>query len=195
MCSSDLDSDPKKIPVFIKDMHKKKIPVIASIPEYWWYHWYGSALGTVDDFITWGIDGFEIINSAPKALDFPPAYRRHIVALCREYHLPMTGISDNHGWGYATAAWNAMRIPGWQAMDPDKLEGAVLKQLKTMGFEAVEVLERARYNPENHLELLWSPFAELGILWRSLTPALALSCVAWIWVFYLASRIVKYMRI
>ena len=25
----------------------------------------------------------------------------------------MTGISDNHGWGYATAVWNAVRLPGW----------------------------------------------------------------------------------
>ncbi len=66
------DSDAKKIPLFIADMHKKGIPVIASIPEYWWYHWDGSTLGTVDDFVRWGIDGFEIINSAPKALDFPP---------------------------------------------------------------------------------------------------------------------------
>ena len=41
----------------------------------------------------WGIAGFEIINSAPKALDFPEAKRREIIALCRLHNLPMTGIS------------------------------------------------------------------------------------------------------
>jgi hypothetical protein len=175
------DSDATKIPLFIADMHKKKIPVIASIPEYWWYHWDGSSLGTVDDFIHWGIDGFEIINSAPKALDFPPAYRRHIVELCRAHNLPMTGISDNHGWGYATAAWNAIRLPGWQAMGPDPLEATVLQTLKERGFEAVQVLERARYNPETVPGLLVSPFMNTVIYWRSLEPLQAVSWVLWIW--------------
>jgi len=176
------DSDAKKIPVFITDMHKKGVPVIASIPEYWWYHWDGSSLGTVADFIRWGIDGFEIINSAPKALDFPPAYRRHIVDLCRQHNLPMTGISDNHGWGYATAAWNAMRLSGWRQMDPDKLETAVLFALKIKRFEAVQVLERARYNPENLPELLAAPFADAFLYWRSLQPREAVSWVIWIWI-------------
>ncbi len=176
------DSDAKKIPLFIADMHKKKIPVIASIPEYWWYHWDGSVLGTVDDFIRWGIDGFEILNSAPKALDFPPAYRRHIVELCRAHHLPMTGISDNHGWGYATAAWNAVTIPGWQAMNPDQLEEAVLQTFKTKGFGAIQVLERARYNPESVPGLLAAPFLDGVIYWRSLEPLQAVSWVVWIWI-------------
>jgi len=46
----------------------------------------------------------------------------------------MTGISDSHGYGFATAVWNAMRIPGWQHMDPDQLETAVLRTLKTKGL-------------------------------------------------------------
>ena len=118
------DTDASRIQVFIHEMNRRKIPVIASIPEYWFYHWNVgvSTGGTINDFVRWGINGFEIVNSAPKALDFPPAYRREIVELCRKNNLFMTGISDNHGYGYATAAWNAMRIPGWQAMDPDQLE-------------------------------------------------------------------------
>ena len=176
------DSDAEKIPGFIQDMNKKHIPVIASIPEYWWYHWDGSPLGTINDFIMWGINGFEIVNSAPTALDFPPAFRRHIVDLCREHNLPVTGISDNHGYGYATAAWNAMRIPGWQAMDPDALETAVLQTVKKEGFHSVQVLERARYSPESKLGLLAAPFMDVGLYWCSLQPPEAVSWVIWIWI-------------
>jgi len=188
------DSDAKKIPLFIADMHQRKIPVIASIPEYWWYHWEGSSLGTVDDFIQWGIDGFEIINSAPKALDFPPAYRRHIVELCRAHNLPMTGISDNHGWGYATAAWNALHLPGWQAMDPDQLEAAVLSALRTRRFAAVQVLERFRYNPESVSGLLAAPWVDAWLYWRSLQLSEALSWIAWIWLLYRLRLLDKSMK-
>jgi hypothetical protein len=178
------DSNPRKIRLFIAEMNKRRLPVIASIPEYWLYHWKPTitSMGTVDDFIAWGIQGFEIVNSAPIAGDFPPAYRRRIVELCRAHNLPMTGISDTHGWGYATAAWNAMRVPGWQQMDPDQLETVVLKTLKSEGVEAVEVLERARYNPEQFLSLLCSPFIDAGIYWRSLQLLEVLSWIFWIWL-------------
>lgn len=221
------DSDAAKIPVFVRDMHQRGVAVIASIPEYWLYHWPhhlfeppavkgtaglgrleaaqgahaqtqrgggvgSSPLGDVYDFVRWGIDGFEIINSAPKALDFPPGYRRYMVELCRKQNLPVTGISDNHGYGYATAAWNAMLLPGWQALDPDQLEKAVLRQLKDKGFNAVQVLERARYNPENTAELLVTPFVDLFLYWRSLHIKQAVSWVAWIWLFCGIRR--KYSR-
>jgi hypothetical protein len=176
------DSDPKKIPLCIHDMQRKSIVVIAALPEHWFYHGENSPVGTLNDFIRWGIDGFEIVNSVPKALDFPPASRRNIVELCRQHNLPMTGVTDNHGWGYATAAWNAMRLPGWQSMDPDKLEAEVLSTLKTRGFNAVQVLERARYNPENVAGLLLSPFVDALLYWRSLQSLEAVSWVVWIWI-------------
>src|SRR5262249_55569361 len=142
------DSDPYKIPLFIAEMHKKSVPVIASLPEYWLYHW-GEG---VTDFIRWGIDGFEIINSAPKALDFPFSHRAQIVDLCKRQNLFITGISDNHGYGYATAVWNAMDIPGWQALGPDELEKAVLSQLRVKRYQAVQVLERVKFSPESFVE-------------------------------------------
>ena len=184
------DTDSSKIEAFIKEMNRQKITVIASIPEYWWYHWdVGvSTGGTFHDFVTWGINGFEIVNSAPKALDFPPSYRARIVELCRQNNLFMTGISDNHGYGYATAVWNAMQIPGWHTMDPDQLEKAVLSTLKTKKFQAVEVLERTRYNPGTFLELLVAPLNDAGLYWRSLQPWEAVSWVAWIWVAFIVLR-------
>jgi hypothetical protein len=186
------DSDGRKISSFIADMHAKGIPVIASLPEYWLYHWdkpiasqWGKDNGTVQDFVAWGMDGFEIVNSAPKALDFPKEDRLQIVDLCRRQNLYMTGISDNHGYGYATAVWNAMRIPGWQSMGPDVLEKTILSSLKNGGFGAVQVLERVKFFPDTTLDLWLTPFGSLWIYWRSLQPLQVLSWIIWIWGFCL----------
>ncbi len=178
------DSDASKIPSFIRDMHEKGLPVIASLPEYWFYHWDGSRLGTIDDFAAWGMDGFEIINSAPKALDFPLEYRRRIVDLCRTHHLCMTGISDNHGYGYATAAWNAMALPGWRQLSPEQIEPVVIKTLKDRGPDAVQVLERVRYEPQTRWQYVAAPLGALVIYVRLLQPAQAVSWVLWIWGFW-----------
>ncbi len=179
------DSDPSRIPRFISDMRKKGIPVIASLPEYWLYHW-GSG---VQDFANWGIQGFEIINSAPKALDFPAAYRSQVIELCRQQNLFMTGISDNHGYGYATAVWNAMRIPGWQSLGPVLLEKAVLRGLVEQRFKAVQVLERAKFWPAGPLELAISPILDVVTYWRSLQGVQALAWVGWIWLVWCLRRV------
>jgi hypothetical protein len=183
------DSDPLRIQFFIADMHKAGFPVIASLPEYWLYHWAPltgkeEGKGTVNDFVAWGMDGFEIVNSAPKALDFPADYRAQIVDLCRNKNLFITGISDNHGYGYATAVWNAMTIPGWRLLDSVSLEKAVLNQLKTKGFYAVRVLERAKYWPEGRWTLLVSPFMNVLTYWRTLQASQVLAWVGWIWLLY-----------
>lgn len=171
------DSDFNRIPLFLQDMQALRLPVIASLPEYWLYHWGDD----VQKFLSWGISGFEIINSAPKALDFPLEKRREIGELCSQHNLPLMGISDNHGYGYATAVWNAMSISSWQRLDPDQLELTILLLLKKQGFHAVQVLERPKYWPKNHFELLLSPLGNTIIYLRLLTPGQRLIWVFWIW--------------
>ncbi len=175
------DSDLSKISAFLSDMNKRNLPVVASLPEYWLYHWGDD----IQSFVRWGMKGFEIVNSAPKALDFPLEKRLEIVDLCRRQNIFMTGISDNHGYGYATAVWNAMRIPGWQSMNPDQLENAVLESLKTERFSAVQVLERTRFMPMTSLELTFTPFGSLWIYFRSLQPFQVLSWILWIWTIFI----------
>jgi hypothetical protein len=81
---------------------------IASLPEYWRNH--RDDLGA---FVLAGVDGFEIVNCAPKALSFPTAGRRAVLALAAGHDLLVVGASDNHGWGRVTCVWNASR-PGAQ---------------------------------------------------------------------------------
>jgi len=160
------DSDFNHVLLFLRDMNALRWPVIASLPEYWLYHWGPE----VQEMVDGGIGGFEIVNSAPKALDFPETKRRAIIALCQQHNLPMTGISDNHGYGYATAVWNAMTIPGWRRLDPDQLELTIVLLLKKQGAQAVQVLERAKFWPQNRLQLILSPLGNALVYLRQLTP-------------------------
>jgi hypothetical protein len=77
---------------------------IASLPEYWRNH--RNDLGT---FANAGVDGFEIVNCAPKALGFPAADRQAMLTLAASRDLVVVGASDNHGWGQVTCVWNASR--------------------------------------------------------------------------------------
>jgi hypothetical protein len=74
---------------------------IASIPEYWRNHW-----DDLDEFVRAGIDGFEIANCAPKAIEFTREARARVIALARRHNILVVGGSDNHGWGSVTCLWN-----------------------------------------------------------------------------------------
>ena len=81
---------------------------IASLPEYWEHH-----RDDLSAFVLAGVDGFEIVNCAPKALSFPTSGRREVLALAAGHDLLVVGASDNHGWGQVTCVWNVSQ-PGAQ---------------------------------------------------------------------------------
>ncbi len=88
---------------------------IASLPEYWRNHW--NDLGTL---VVAGVDGFEIVNCAPKALQFPSSARREVMTLAASHNLLVVGASDNHGWGQVTCVWNVSR-PGAQGFSNNRV--------------------------------------------------------------------------
>ena len=149
---------------------------VLSLPEYWKHHW-----NRLEDFAGWGVDGLELENAAPKALAFPEASKRAVIALARKHNLFLVGVSDSHGWGSATYAWSLMKIPGHAAMSAEDLENAVIRRLKDGGFNAVRVLTRRKARPNGMLQLLLEPIVGLWVLFRTLTFPLALSWIAWIW--------------
>jgi len=83
------------------ELHRQGALAIASLPEYWDNH-----REDLDAFVASGVDGFEIVNCAPRGLAFPPAARRDVLELAAGHDLLVTGASDNHGWGKATCVWN-----------------------------------------------------------------------------------------
>jgi hypothetical protein len=82
-------------------LHQQGALAIASIPEYWEHH-----REDLDQFVAAGVDGFEIVNCAPKAIGFAESARRDVIELAQTHDLLLTGASDNHGWGKVTCVWN-----------------------------------------------------------------------------------------
>lgn len=83
------------------ELHRSGAIGIASLPEYWRDHW-----DDLDEFVTAGVDGFEIVNCAPQAIAFPATARARVLRLAEEHDLLAVGGSDNHGWGKVTCVWN-----------------------------------------------------------------------------------------
>ena len=98
--------DARSLLAVFPELHRVGALSIASLPEYWRNHW-----DDLDDFIAAGLDGFEIVNCAPKALAFSDAPRGQVLDLARQHDLLVVGASDNHGWGKATCVWN-LSLPG-----------------------------------------------------------------------------------
>ncbi len=85
-------------------LHAQGALAIASLPEYWRNH-----RVELDQFVTAGVDGFEVVNCSPKGLAFPSAARRTVIDLAQRHDKFVTGASDSHGWGKVTCVWNLTR--------------------------------------------------------------------------------------
>ena len=93
--------DPRAMLGLFAELHRQGALGLASLPEYWEHHW-----GDLTDFVAAGVDGFEIVNCAPRAIGFPAALRAQVLQLAAQHDLLVVGASDNHGWGKVTCVWN-----------------------------------------------------------------------------------------
>ncbi|HUL49266.1 MAG TPA: hypothetical protein VLT79_04535 [Gemmatimonadales bacterium] len=137
------------------ELHKQGALAIASIPEYWRAHW-----NDLDAFVRAGIDGFEIVNCAPKAIVFPPAARARVVALAKAHNLLLTGGSDNHGWGKVTCVWNLAR-PSAHGFAANRVIARPIALLQsdhhvwTAGYDQAWLMFRGLTWPERVSWLTW----------------------------------------
>ena len=134
---------------------------IASLPEYWRNH--EEELGA---FVLAGIDGFEIVNCAPKALGFPSDLRRQVIGLAETHDLVVVGASDNHGWGAVTCVWNVSR-PGAQ------------------GFHTNRVFARPLALVQGDWQAWTAPVTQLWFMLRSLSWSERASWLTWVLIILL----------
>ncbi|NIO09162.1 MAG: hypothetical protein GTO40_14580 [Deltaproteobacteria bacterium] len=161
--------------------------VVASLPQYWRDHW-----DNVDDFIAWGVHGFEIVSASPRALDFPPRLRSQIVELCRKNNLLMMGGADSHGLGSTVYVWNLVRFPDWRGIPPEQLEEKLIKLLQQERFKAVQVVVRHKaVAPDRPWMLAFDPLLQVWEGARSLPKLQALSFLLWIWVPWTSVKLVR----
>jgi len=152
--------------------------LVASLPEYWRYHW-----GTdIDTLVEWGVGGFEIWTSSPRGMDFPPALRRQTIARCQRGGLAMFGATDMHGLGYTASVWNVARLRGWRTLDATALGPALVARFLSEGTEANRVMMMRRWLPETAAGAVVAVPGNLVLLLRTATPAHGAALLAWIWL-------------
>jgi hypothetical protein len=152
---------------------------VASLPEYEQNH-----RDRLDSLVAAGLDGFEIVNASPKANELTAPRRDSVIGLARRTGRFVVGVSDHHGWGATSMAWNLVPAPGWRA-DPARLCGRVLDRLD-QGITSVQILERHRLRAESGWPLLLTPLGLVWETWRGLTLPLTVSWLVWIWGLALA---------
>jgi hypothetical protein len=157
--------------------------LVASLPEYWQHHW-GPDLGTL---VQWGVRGFEIWTSSPRAMDFPDSLRREVVARCRLDGLAMFAATDMHGFGYTATAWNVTRIAGWRWLGTRELGAVLVAKFRREGPDANRIVVLRRWFPETPAQTVVAVPLNLVLILRTASPAHAASLLAWIWVAALLS--------
>ena len=138
------------------ELHRQGALALASIPEYWESHW-----DDLDDFVRAGLDGFEIMNCAPRALAFPATARARVLALARQHNLLVVGGSDNHGWGKVTCVWN-------------------LVAPSAHGYRANQVVARPLALLQGEWLAWTAPYTQPWFMLRSLTWPERVSWLTWI---------------
>ena len=162
----------------IRQLRADSLYLVASLPEYWEHHW-GPDMGAL---AAWGVEGFEIWTTSPRAMDFPPAVRRAVVARCRLEHCAVFGATDMHGLGNAATVWNLVRVPGWRALSDSALARAVIARFRAGGVAANQVLALRRWLPQTRLGSAFSAPINLALLLRTASRPHALALLAWIWL-------------
>jgi hypothetical protein len=157
--------------------------LVASLPEYWQHHW-GPDIGAL---IRWGVRGFEIWTTAPRAMDFPETLRREVITRCRLEGLAVFAATDMHGYGYSASAWNVTRVVGWRRLGATELSAVLVAKFRREGFDANRVVVLQRWIPETPVQAAVAVPLNLVLILRSATPAHAASLLGWIWIVTLLS--------
>ena len=143
---------------------------VASLPEYQRSHW-----DHLNQLVTAGLDGFEIVNASPAANELTRPQRDSVVALARARNRFVTGVSDSHGWGATSMVWNMVPVPPETA----DLCTAILGQLRS-GFSAVRIVERHRLRPDDWWPLWLTPIGVVWETWRGMGWPVTIAWLGWI---------------
>jgi hypothetical protein len=146
---------------------------VASLPEYRKNLW-----DRLDTLAMAGLDGFEIVNAAPKANELSASDRDSVVRFARSRNRFVVGVSDSHGWGATSMVWNLVRIT--RPERESDVCRAVLHRLHD-GFAAVQVIERKRLRPDDWWPMWLTPVGLVWEIWRTMGWQLTLAWLGWIW--------------
>lgn len=144
---------------------------------------------------TRGLNGVELLDAAPRALDQLAHDRGSILRLAATEHIGTVASSNNHGWGRTSACWSVMTIPGWRDMTPSALDAAIRRALAADPEHAVRVIERRRPDPGiTQAELAASAPEFAWNLLTGLTMWERVSWLAWLWALAGVAHLIRRPR-
>ncbi|MDE0082793.1 MAG: hypothetical protein OXT72_09115 [Gammaproteobacteria bacterium] len=131
-----------------------------------------------------GVHAIELVDADPRGLRQSVEERDLILQIADSLDLTPVSGSNHHGWGRTAAAWNLIRVPGWQDLRPDELGAEVEALVRGGPTGRIQIAERRRlrlYAPREPLlaEALTAPRLAVHIL-RSLTFPERLAWLPWI---------------
>ena len=156
---------------------------MASLPEYREYQW-----ERLDTLVEAGLDGFELVNAAPKANQLTHSERDSVIALARRTNRFLAGVSDHHGWGATSMVWNLVGVPG--SLDPGKTCPAILARLRE-GFSANRIVERHHLRHDSHWPVWLTPLGVVWETWRSMGWVMTIAWLAWAWGIWAVKRVLS----
>jgi hypothetical protein len=128
------------------------------------------------------IAGIEISDGSPRGLAQSARDHDAIVALAARLRLATVSASDNHGWGRTAPAWSIMRIPGWRAMAPARLDIAIRRTIIDEGPRAIQVIaRRAATPPTNAIVSSLAGVTIALVMLRTMDPIERASWLVWSW--------------
>lgn len=142
-------------------------------------HWFDGERKSLDYYRNLGADGFEIENTAEDKRYNREIYHR-IRKFCEKYGLIMNGGLDFHGYASVCTLWNSFKIPGWEKMDHESKESAILNIIKNREQSKLNVLllnDRPYYEKKN---LFFRPMITLFQYFRTLNYLQFISWMIWI---------------
>ena len=131
-----------------------------------------------------GVHAIELVDADPRGLRQSVEERDLILQIADSLGLTLVSGTNHHGWGRTAAAWNLIRVPGWQDLRPEALGAEIEALLRGGGTDRIQIAERRRlhlYAPREPplVEALTAPRLAVHIL-RSLTFAERLAWLPWI---------------
>jgi len=133
------------------------------------------------------VAGVEISDGCPKGIAQSARDRAAILTLAGRLGVPTVSGSDNHGWGRTAPAWSVMRIPGWRAMNPARLDAAIRRAIIDGRPSSVRVIgRRTAVGPQGRIGMAFQGVAVGAVMFRTMTLSDRLSWAAWSWALELS---------
>lgn len=102
-------------------------------------HWWSLHKHSPDQYVQWGVDGFEIAKQG-QDIDLDPEIFSNLKKISLENKLFLLGTTDYHGYGSFCYTWSVMELPGFHSMDYFQKKSAIWNTLLNRDPDAVRVI-------------------------------------------------------